>query len=59
MKARLTIGIERFPEVLAAMRRELANGLRAVAEDEPEAVARRLRAVAAAFEAGQPPEGYE
>ena len=44
-----------MPEVLAALRLELAAILRQVAEDEVPPVAARLRAVAAAFEAGQSP----
>jgi len=41
------------PETVADLRLELAAILRRVADDEPPAVAERLRAIAAAFEAGQ------
>lgn len=48
-----TLRLDDMPEVLAALRYELAAILRHVANDEPPPVAERLRAIAAAFEAGQ------
>jgi hypothetical protein len=51
-KLNATISITDIPEALAGMRRGLADILREVALDEPTEVGRRLREVAAAFEAG-------
>jgi hypothetical protein len=48
-----TLRLDDLPEVLAALRLELATILRQVAEDEAPPVAHRLRAIAAAFEAGR------
>lgn len=56
MREALAISITDIPEALAGMRRELAKLLREVAGGEAPAVARRLREVAAAFEAGARPE---
>jgi hypothetical protein len=50
MKARISIA--GIPEALSAMRQELAEIIRAAAEDEHPQVARRLRQIAAAFEVG-------
>jgi hypothetical protein len=52
MDAKLTFNIENMPEVIFAMRREMANMLREAAIGEPIAVRRKLFAVAADFEAG-------
>lgn len=46
------ISIADIPEVLHALRCELANLLREAAMDEDPRVARRLREIAAVFEAG-------
>lgn len=52
--AHVTLDILHVPEALAAMRREIARFTRRVACGEPDPlVARRLRQIAAAFEAGQ------
>jgi hypothetical protein len=48
-----TLHLDDLPEVLAALRHELAVMLRQVADDESPPVAARLRTIAAAFEAGQ------
>lgn len=53
MKGELTVRIADMPKVLAGIRHEVAVALRILADDEPTAVARRLREVAAAVEAGQ------
>ena len=47
------LDIERFPEMLAMMRAELAAILREAAADEDHRTARRLREIATAFEVGQ------
>lgn len=47
-----TISITDIPEALSAMRLELARILRNAAADEAPTIARRLRQIAAAFEAG-------
>jgi hypothetical protein len=41
-----------MPETIAAVRREMADILRETADDEPPAVAARLRQIADLFEAG-------
>lgn len=51
MKAEIRIADA--PEVIAGLRRLLADRLRAEAEGEPEFVASKLRRIAADFEAGQ------
>jgi hypothetical protein len=52
IEARLSV--EKMPEVIASLRHELAEILRDVAEIESDPrVARRLREIAASFEAGQ------
>ena len=48
----LRVSVERIPEALAAMRRELAAIVRDIAHDEPPEVARALHRAAARFEAG-------
>jgi hypothetical protein len=53
LKLQATLRLDDLPEVLAALRYEVAAILRQVAEDEAPPVAHRLRAIAAAFEAGQ------
>lgn len=52
-KLMMRMRVDGMPEVLAAMRRELAESLRAVAANEEPRTATRLREVAAAFESGQ------
>jgi hypothetical protein len=46
------LSVERMPEALASMRRELTNLIRETAMDEPPAVAARLREIADLFDAG-------
>ncbi len=50
--ATIKLSIEDMPKVLAGIRREIANMLRAEAEGEPEFVASKLREIAARFESG-------
>lgn len=54
MKASMTvkIDIERVPEVIAAMRTQMANMLREAAVGEPDIVSKKLHAIAADFEVG-------
>jgi hypothetical protein len=51
--SKFTIEITKFPEALWAMRKELAGLLRSEADAEADPrIARRLREIAATFEAG-------
>lgn len=43
----VNISIKDVPEVLAALRRELANMLRSAADDEPPRLAMRMKEIAA------------
>lgn len=54
---KITIDVLNMPELIAAVRREMATILReeADAESDPR-IARRLRALAAAFECGTRPD---
>lgn len=49
----ITVDIAKLPEVLAGLRREMANALRREAEGEPPFVQRKLEAIAASFEVGE------
>jgi hypothetical protein len=49
---RLTVRLADFPAVVWGLTHQLAEILREEAEGEPEFVARRLRGIAASFEAG-------
>lgn len=53
------LSVEKMPEVIFALRKEMACILRAEADGEPEIVAAKLRALAAAFECGQCRDGGE
>ncbi len=51
---KITVSVEDMPETLVYMRNELAAILRAEADSEADPrIARRLRSIAASFEAGQ------
>lgn len=53
-----SIDVRGIPEIVAAARTEMANALRATADAEPSGYVRdRLRAIAAAYEAGQGSDG--
>lgn len=52
----MPIDVRGMPEVIWAVRRELARFLLRVAQGESDAVAKRLREIADVFECGQPPE---
>lgn len=58
--ARMTVEVKitDVPEALMAMREELARALRDVADREIPVVRDRMRAIAAAFEAGITPEKW-
>lgn len=57
-KCSVSIDLSGIPEVVADLRKEFAQIVRDVADDEAPAVARRLREIADAFAGGQRPEGY-
>jgi hypothetical protein len=46
------LSLSGMPETIADLRREMARALRNAADDEPPAVAARLRQIADDFEAG-------
>lgn len=58
-KLNLTLTVEGMPVVLAMMRKEMAQRLLEMAEDQSPEVAACLREAAFAFEAGQAPNGYD
>ena len=53
VRGELVVHVEDMPEVIAGLRREMAQLLRDAGEDEGPEVAAFARRVAAAFEAGQ------
>ena len=54
MKAVVTVNIEKMPEVIHRLMQQIADALRLEADSEADPrVARKLRAIAARFEAGQ------
>jgi hypothetical protein len=55
----MTVDVRGMPELVAALRAELARLVVAAAQDEPPDVARRLRRIAAAFGAGAAPEDLD
>ncbi len=52
----ITLEVNGVPEMLASLRREMANSLRRVAAGQPAPVARTLNDIAAAYEVGQSSE---
>lgn len=55
----IDVSLAGVPELIAALRRELANVLRDAARFEEPSIARRLVAIAAAFEVGQSTEAAD
>lgn len=52
LEANIVVDVMKAPELIAGLRKEMADMLREEADGEPQIVKRKLEALAAAFEVG-------